>query len=73
MSASIWLKFGTPIWGSNSNKFGVNLISIHRVICDFAHKEKLNFCHAYRVNCFEEQAENWYAGRLNIRGVPFYG
>ena len=74
MSASIWLKFGTPIGGLKANtsiKFGINMINIHRVISDFAHKEKSNFCHAYRVNCFEEQAENWYASRLNIRGVPF--
>ena len=24
------------------------------------HKTKLNFCHAHRVNRFDEQAENWY-------------
>ena len=32
-----------------------------------------NFCHAYMVNRFGEQAENWYVARLNIRGVPFGG
>ena len=36
------------------------------------HKAKLNFCHAYKVNCFEEQAENKFVARLNIRGVPFW-
>ena len=39
------------------------------VINDFTHKAKLNFCHAYRVNCFKEQAENQSVARLNIRGV----
>ena len=27
----------------------------------------MNFCHAYRVNCFQEQSENWYVARLTIR------
>jgi len=43
------------------------------VINDFTHKSKLNFCQAYRVNRFEEQAENWYVARLNIGRVPFGG
>ena len=54
-------------------KFGVNLINIQGVISDFMHKTKLNFCQAYKVNRFEEQAENQYIGKLNIRGVPFGG
>jgi len=37
------------------------------------HKTKSNFYQAYRVNRFEEQAENRYLARLNIRGVPFGG
>jgi len=76
MRASIWLKFGTRIRGLKANTsiaFGVNLINIKEVISDFTHKSKSNFCQAYRVNCFEEQAENWYVARLNIRGVPFGG
>jgi len=67
-------KFGTCIGGLKANtsiKFGVNLINNEGVISDFTHKAKLNFCHAYRVNCFEEQAENWYVARLNVRGVRF--
>ena len=28
---------------------------------------------AYRINCFEEQAENQYVARLNIRGVLLGG
>jgi len=38
------------------------------------HKAKSNFCcHTYKVNRFEEQAENWYVARVNIKGVPFGG
>ena len=37
------------------------------------HKARSNFCQANRFTCFEEQAENWYVARLNIRGVPFGG
>jgi len=47
--------------------------NIQGVIWDFTHKTKLNFCQADKVNCFEEQAENRYLARLNIRGVPFGG
>ena len=68
--ALILLKFGTRIGGLKSNTsidFWVNLIN------DFTHKSKSNFCQAYRLNCFEEQAENRYVARLNIRGVPFGG
>ena len=56
-----------------SIKFGVNLINIQGVISNFKHKTKSNFCHAYRVNHFEQQPENWYAARLSIRGVLFGG
>jgi len=70
--AEIWhTNWGTKgeyqyqIWG--------NLIKIQGVISDFMHKTKSNFCHAYRVNRFEEQAEIQYAARLSIRGVPFGG
>ena len=74
MHASIWLKFGTRTGGLNANnsiKFGINPINIRRVTSDFTHSIKSNFCQAYRFNCFEEQAENRYVARLNIRGVPF--
>jgi len=75
MHASIWLKFGTPIGlkVNTSIDIGVNLINIEGVISDFTHKSKSNFCQAYRVNLFEEYAENRYVARLNIRGVPFGG
>jgi len=52
---------------------GVNPITIEGVISSFMHKAKANFCHTYRINRFEEQSENLYVGRLNIRGVPFGG
>ena len=32
-----------------------------------------NFCYAYRVNHFEEQAEKSVVARLTIRGVLFGG
>ena len=63
-------------WGIKANtsiEFGVNLINIEGVISGFTHKAKLNFCHAYRVSRFKEQAENLYVARLNIRGVSFGG
>jgi len=74
--ASILLKFDTSIGSLKANTsidFWVNLINVEGVISDFMHKSKLNFCQAYRVNRFEEQAENQYVARLNIRGVPFGG
>jgi len=58
---------------NTSNKFGVNMINTQGVMSDFTHKTKSNFSKAYRVNCFQEQAENRYVARLNIRGVPFGG
>ena len=76
MRASIWLKFSTRIGGLKANTsmdFVVNQINIEGVISNFMHKSKSNFYQAYRVNCFEEQAENWYVARLNIRRVPFGG
>ena len=30
------------------------------------HKEKSNFCHAYRINHLDEHTENQYAASLNI-------
>jgi len=74
--ALILLKFGTRIGGLKANtsiNFWINLINNEGVISDFTHKSKLKFCQAYRVNRFEEQAENQYVARLNIRGVPFGG
>jgi len=74
--ASILLKFGTRIGGLKANTsidFWINLINIEGVISDFMHKSKSNFCRAYRVKHFKEQAENRYVARLNIRGVPFGG
>ena len=74
MHTSIWLKFGTHIGGLKPNasvKFRINLIKIQGVISNFAHKILLSCLH--RVNCFEEQAENWCVARLNIRGEPFGG
>ena len=51
----------------------MHLIKIQGVISDFMHIVKPGFYHAYRVNRFEEQAENRYVAGLNIIGVPFGG
>ena len=61
MCASIWLIFCSHIGGLKVNiniKLVANLIDNEGVISDFTHKTKMNFCHDYRVNRFEEQAEN---------------
>ena len=76
MRAMIWLKLGMRIGGLKANAsidFWVNLIYIEEVISDFTCQVKANFCHTYRGNCFEEQAENRYIARLSISGVPFGG
>jgi len=73
MHASIWLIFGTHIRGLKENtsiKIEVNLINIQGVTSGCMNKVKPNFCHAYKVNHFKEQTENWNVARLNIRGVP---
>jgi len=49
------------------------MINIQGVISDFTHKAKLNFCHTYRVKCFNEHAENQYVARLKIREVRLGG
>jgi len=70
------LKFGIHIGGLKENtsvNFGVNLITIEGVISGFMYKARANFCHAYRLNCFEEESKNQYVGRLNIGGMPFGG
>jgi len=59
MHAPIWLKFGIPIGGLKENtsiNFGINLITIERIISSFMYNAKANFCHSYRVNRFEEQS-----------------
>ena len=64
----IWSIFG----GLKLNfciKFGANLINIPR----YARKTKSNFCHACRINLLEEQVENWYVARSNIKRMPFGG
>ena len=76
MCASIWLIFCLPIESIKVNitiKFGIGLFNIQGVTSNFTHKPKSNVCQAYRLNCFEEQAENRYVPRLNIKGVPFGG
>ena len=66
-------QFGKRIDGLKVTSFGVNMINIQGIISHFMLKAKSNFCHAYRVNRSEEQAENRYVARLNIREVPFGG
>ena len=69
MRDSIWLKFGTNIGGLKVNisiKCRVNLINIQGVISNFTYKTKSNFSHAYRVNCFKEQAENQCVAQRSV-------
>ena len=76
MHALILLKFSTHIGDLKANarvNSWVNLINIKEVISDFKHKAKSKFYLVYKVNRFEEQAENRYVARLNIIGVPFGG
>ena len=49
-----------------------NCSNTEGVISVFMYKAKLNFCHAYRVNCFKEKSDNWYAVKINIKGVAFW-
>ena len=51
-------KFQHQMWGK-SDKHSNDLMP----------KSKSNFCHTYRVNCFEEQFENCYEVRLNIKSA----
>ena len=51
----------------------MNQFKIQGVISDSTLKEKLNFYQAYRLNRFEQQAENQYVARLNVRAVLFLG
>ena len=72
MRTSIWLKFGTCIGGLKANDtiiIEVNLIKNEGVKRDFTQKARTNFCHAYRVNHFKEQAENQCLATLNIKEV----
>ena len=70
MRASIWLKFGAHVESLKANtsiKFEINPINIQVVVSNFTHKTKLNFCQVYRVNHYEEQAENWYVASLTSK------
>ena len=73
MHALIWLKCIGSQEANTSLNFWVNQFNIQGVINDSTHKEKLNFCQAYRLNRFEQQAENQYIARLNIRAVLLEG
>jgi len=55
----------THIGGLKTNTSGVHLINIQGPI------KKVELLSSLQGNCFEEQAENRYVARLNIRGVPF--
>ena len=67
MCTLIQLKFKALIMGPKANlssKFKMNLINFLRVMINFKHKAKSNFCHAYTLNQLEEQVENQYITRL---------
>ena len=73
MHVSIWLKCIGSQKANTSLNFGMNQFKIQGVISDSTLKEKLNFYQAYRLNRFEQQAENQYVARLNVRAVLFLG
>jgi len=52
-------------------KFVQNMINIRKVIRDYSRKITPICCHAYRVNCETQEAENWYRGRLAIKPQTF--
>ena len=53
-------------------KIVLNLINTEGVISIFMYKAKFNFCCTYGVNCFKEKFDNWYAVKINIKGVAFW-
>ena len=60
-------------WGFKENYHNQNLICVQGVTSNFTHITKSTFCHVCRVSRSEEQAENQYVARLDIRGVLFGG
>ena len=48
-------------------------MNIHGVMTDYLRKLRSKVCHAYRVNPFEESAENCNVDGATIVGVPFCG
>ena len=76
MRARIRLKFSTLkglIKADLCTSFGRNPMNIHGVMTDYLRKIRSKVCHAYRVNLFEESAENCYVDGATIVGVPFCG
>ena len=70
---SIQLTVINRIKASSGSNFGENRVKVYGVITVYSRKQRSNFRHAYRVNRFEKQAENWFVAGLNIGGVPFGG
>lgn len=61
----IWMKFGRGIsWGSETT-----LMNISRVD-NFTCSTKIDFCHTYRINNLEQQAEIRFWRFVYIVGVP---
>ena len=57
----------------NLTNFGRNLTKLFGVTINYSYscEIKSNFCHIYKVNCFQESVEYWSIVRLTIIGVPF--
>ena len=67
---AIWHTEG-GIKAYRSTKFGQNTINNQRVISDYSRKITPICCHAYRVNCSQEEAENRWVNRLTIEPQTF--
>ena len=72
----IALQFGTQKGGIKvhlGTNFGWNMINRQRVISDYSRNIIPICCHAYRVNCLREEAENRWVNRLTIEPQTFCG
>ena len=70
------LKFGThkgDIKAHLGTNFGWNTINRQRAMSDYSRKITPICCHAYRVNCVWEEAENRWVNRLTIEPQTFCG
>ena len=74
MPDPIALNFGTQKGGIMvhlGTNFGSNTINRQRVMSDYSQKITPICCHAYGVNRFQEEAENWWVNRLTIEPPSF--
>ena len=76
MPYPIALKFSTQNGGITAHlgtNFGWNTINRQRVISNYSRQITPRCCHAYRVNCLWEEAENRWVNRLTMKPKTFSG